>query len=348
MVVPDAGWLLRRRAIGKKVTGLSYADQISDALDGYRRGDLTVALDLFAPRVHWESLTPGEAGCRDRGDVEAMLDAARRDGVDGSVTVEPVGSAAVVGFHRRDPAGETEPRWCVMWFDSGRVVQVRPFRVRSAALAAAATGQPSPSPVLLSAADVSKSYRGRRVLGHVSLDVRVGEAVAVVGENGVGKTTLLRICAGLVAPDTGTVAVHGPVGYCPQEPGVLDRLTADEHLVLFGAATGLPRTAALDRGRALLDELGVPVADKTVARELSGGTRQKLNLALALLGEPTVILLDEPYQAFDRGSYVSFWRHVDGWRHQGKAVVIVTHLLTEVERVDRVVELSVPSSEDRA
>jgi ABC-2 type transport system ATP-binding protein len=330
------------------VTELSYADRISEALEGFRRGDLAVALDLFAAGVRWESLTPNETGCRDRSDVEAMLAAARRDGVDGSVTVEPVGAAAVVGFHRRDPAGETEPRWCVMWFDGGQVVQVRPFRERSAAQVAAATWHPSPPSALLSAVDVSKAYRGRRVLDHVSLDVDAGEVLAVVGENGAGKTTLLQICAGLLAADSGSVSVEGRVGYCPQEPGVLERLTADEHLVLFGAAAGLPRTAALERGRALLDQLGVPGVDSTtVARDLSGGTCQKLNLALALLGEPTVIMLDEPYQGFDRGSYANFWHHVDSWREEGKAVVIVTHLLTETERVDRIVELSLPDEDRR-
>ena len=198
--------------------------------------------------------------------------------------------------------------------------------------------------MLLTVDGVSKSYRDRRVLSHVSLDIHAGEALAVVGENGAGKTTLLRVCAGLLAPDAGTVSVAGRLGYCPQEPGVLDRLSADEHLVLFGAAAGLTPDGALDRGRAVLDELGFPHADRTVARELSGGSRQKLNLALALLGDPTVILLDEPYQGFDRGGYVSFWRHVDEWRRQGRAVMIVTHVLAEAERVDRVVELSIVPS----
>jgi ABC-type multidrug transport system ATPase subunit len=72
---------------------------------------------------------------------------------------------------------------------------------------------------------------------------------------------------------------------------------------------------------------------------MSGGTRQKLNLALALLAEPDLLLLDEPYQGFDRGTYVNFWDHCDGWRAQGKAVVVVTHMLAELGRVDRVIEL---------
>lgn len=81
------------------------------------------------------------------------------------------------------------------------------------------------------------------------------------------------------------------------------------------------------------------MGDRAVARDLSGGTRQKLNLALTLLSDPTVLLLDEPYQGFDQGGYVDFWALVDRWRDEGRAVVVVTHLLTELHRVDRALEV---------
>jgi ABC-2 type transport system ATP-binding protein len=199
---------------------------------------------------------------------------------------------------------------------------------------------------LLTAAGIWKSFRRRAklVLRDADLQVRAGEVVALVGENGAGKTTLLRICAGLSAPDAGQVLADGSIGYCPQEPGVLDLLTADEHLILFGGAVGLSRTAAVMEGRALLQSFGLSAEGRDVARELSGGARQKLNLALALLGDPPILLLDEPYQGFDRGAYVNFWDHVQGWREAGRAVVVVTHLLTELDRVDRVVELSIPTA----
>ena len=96
------------------------------------------------------------------------------------------------------------------------------------------------------------------VLDGVDLAVAFGEAVAITGENGAGKTTLLRLCAGLLAPSAGTVQHHGSVGYCPQEPGVVDLLDADQHLVLFGSALGLRRAEALARGRRLLEEFGFP------------------------------------------------------------------------------------------
>jgi ABC-2 type transport system ATP-binding protein len=175
----------------------------------------------------------------------------------------------------------------------------------------------------------------------VSLEARAGEAVAIVGENGAGKSTLLGICAGLVRADSGQVHVAGRVGYCPQQPGLFDLLSADEHLALFAPGLGLSRERALVEGRRLLAELGFPVDDGAQTRRLSGGARQKLNLALALLGDARVLLLDEPYQGFDHGAYVSFWEHVDRWRAEGLAVVIVTHLLADTGLVDRVVELAI-------
>jgi len=195
--------------------------------------------------------------------------------------------------------------------------------------------------VLLRADGVTKRFGRKVVLEDVSLTVEAGEAVAVVGENGAGKSTLLRICAGLMAPDRGEVSVAGRVGFCPQEPGVFELLTADEHLALWAPALGQSRADALAHGRSLLGELGFRADEVGQARHLSGGARQKLNLALALVGGARVLLLDEPYQGFDRGAYVSFWEHVAGWRAEGRAVVVVTHLLAETASIDRVVELSI-------
>ena len=191
----------------------------------------------------------------------------------------------------------------------------------------------------LEATELTKCYGRRTVLHGAELRVARGEAVAVIGENGAGKTTLLRICAGLVEADAGTVRRSGRVGYCPQEPGLVDLLDAEQHLRLFGSAAGQSTREARTVGLRLLEELGFPVGDRTVAKELSGGTRQKLNLALALLGDPAILLLDEPYQGFDMGTYLDFWANVETWRGEGRAVVVVTHLLTELDRVDRVIEV---------
>jgi len=193
----------------------------------------------------------------------------------------------------------------------------------------------------LQARGICKTYGGRRILDDVSLSVSPGEAVAIIGENGAGKSTLMRICAGLIPPDSGEVSVSGRVGYCPQEPGLFELLSADDHLAMFAPALGLSRLEAIHQGHVLLSEFAFPLAQRAQCRHLSGGSRQKLNLALALLGGAQVLLLDEPYQGFDHGAYVSFWEHVDRWKREGMGVVVVTHLLADRELVDRVVELRI-------
>ncbi len=193
---------------------------------------------------------------------------------------------------------------------------------------------------------VSKRYGATTILDNVDLTVQAGEVVALTGENGAGKSTLMRICAGVLAADAGEVRADAPIGYCPQEAGLFELLTADEHLMMFGRGAGLSRGEALRRGNSILAEFGYPLHERVVVRDLSGGTRQKLNLAIALLSDPAVLLLDEPYQGFDHGTYVNFWDHCRTWRERGIAVVVVTHMLAELERVDRVVEL--PAHPSRA
>lgn len=187
---------------------------------------------------------------------------------------------------------------------------------------------------------VGKRFRRRTVLNGVSLTVRSGEVAAVVGANGSGKSTLLRICAGLTRPDSGRVYRRGPVGYVPQDGGTAGLLTADEHFVLFGAAAGLTRRRATSTGRHLAGRLSWRADRATRAEHLSGGTRQKLSLVLGELHAPELLLLDEPYQGFDQGTYLNFWKQVWDWRDAGKAVVLVTHLLHELDQVDHVVELA--------
>jgi ABC-2 type transport system ATP-binding protein len=200
--------------------------------------------------------------------------------------------------------------------------------------------RPDPGVVRLDVRGVTKRYGRRQVLSGVDLTVRAGQVAAVVGANGCGKTTFLRICAGLASPDQGTVRVHGTIGYCPQDGGTVELLAPDEHFVLIGAGRGLARPDARRRGQAYAARLDWADIGRAPARDLSGGTRQKLNLVLAELGDPDVLLLDEPYQGFDRGSYLDFWRDVWRWRAAGKAIVVVTHLLNQLDRVDTVLDLT--------
>jgi ABC-type multidrug transport system ATPase subunit len=193
------------------------------------------------------------------------------------------------------------------------------------------------SAALLEARGVRKSYGRHQVLCGVDLAAGPGQLIAVVGENGSGKSTLLKILAGTLAADGGTVALAGTLGYCPQDPVLNDNLTVAAHLRYFAAAYRLP---AMDRADELVGQLGYAGHLREPAGSLSGGTRQKLNLTLALMHDPGVLLLDEPYQGFDWETYLRFWDLVDGLRACGKAIVIITHLVFEQNRFDLLADLS--------
>ena len=206
-----------------------------------------------------------------------------------------------------------------------------------------ASAKTSPaSPVVLRLRDVS-ARRGRRtVLSGINLSIHRGEVVAVVGANGAGKSTLLQLCAGLLRASGGRIERTPNFGYAPQLDSLAPLLTVDEHLRLFGAARGIRQGRSISTGRRLLTRLGWTAHGDQIAGTLSGGTQQKLNVALAQLNAPDLLLLDEPYQGLDALAYEDLWALISAWRTSGAGVLLVTHLLRDVDLVDRVVELPAP------
>jgi len=181
--------------------------------------------------------------------------------------------------------------------------------------------------------------RAIEVLRGVDLEVCSGELVGLVGENGSGKSTLMQIVVGLLKRDRGTVERPGRLGYCPQVPMLWEKLTAREHFELFAEAYGLDEDAAKGTTADLLDELQFGRYRDYRVEELSGGTRQKLNLALALMHEPDLLLLDEPYAGFDWETYLRFWEMSERRRDAGMGILIVSHFLSERERLDHIYSL---------
>ena len=200
---------------------------------------------------------------------------------------------------------------------------------------------------VMSATGITKSFRHgvwprRRsvpVLRGADLVLRPGEVVGLVGENGSGKSTLMKILVGALAADAGAVIRSGRLGYCPQEPVVYARLTCDEHFELFGCAYGLTDAAMRTARDEMYDALGFRRYAPTRADQLSGGTLSKLNLALAMLADPDVLLLDEPYAGFDWDTYQKFWGLVADRRAEGRTVLIISHFVVDEDRFDRIVDL---------
>jgi ABC-type multidrug transport system ATPase subunit len=174
------------------------------------------------------------------------------------------------------------------------------------------------------------------VLKGSSLMVCSGELVGLVGENGSGKSTLMQIVVGMLGRDGGQVERLGRLGYCPQTPMLWDKLTVDEHFALFARAYGLADEARDQAVADLAAELHFERYRPYRVEELSGGTRQKLNLALALMHDPAILLLDEPYSGFDWETYLRFWEMSERRRDAGMGILIVSHFLTERDRLNRV------------
>jgi ABC-type multidrug transport system ATPase subunit len=194
-------------------------------------------------------------------------------------------------------------------------------------------------PSLLAAQGVAKAYgrfRRHQILRDITFTIAPGALVGIVGENGSGKSTLLKILAGELRPDRGHVELDGALGYCPQDVILNDTLTVAQHLEYFAAAYGVNN---LDRADELVSRLAYqPYRNATVAT-LSGGTKQKLNLTLALMHNPRVLLLDEPYQGFDWETYLRFWDLAAELRARGCAVLVISHLLFDQQRFDALYQL---------
>lgn len=200
--------------------------------------------------------------------------------------------------------------------------------------------------VVIRADGVEKSYesvlpftRTVEVLDGATLQVERGQIVGVMGENGSGKSTLMEILAGILDHDAGEVERTGTVGWCPQEPRLYERLTVDETFQLFGTAYGLSDTEIADAREWLTDVLDFERFRDRQIRHLSGGNRQKVNLSVALMHQPDLLLLDEPYTGFDWETFLAFWDLTEELRARGVGVAIISHIINERDRFDVVYEL---------
>jgi len=198
--------------------------------------------------------------------------------------------------------------------------------------------------------DVTKRYGAVTAVDRLSFAVEPGETFALIGPNGAGKTTTLKLILGLARPTSGVIAV-GPdgglpphdaatrrgLGYVPQRVELPAGRTAAEVLGFFASLRGLPAEAV---PRAL-ERVGMTDLAGRRASELSGGFAQRLLLAQALLGEPSLLVLDEPTASLDPEATWEFRSLVEGLRRDGKTILLCSHLLAEVERIaDRVLILA--------
>jgi ABC-2 type transport system ATP-binding protein len=189
---------------------------------------------------------------------------------------------------------------------------------------------------LVRALRVARRYGDVEALAPTDFELHPGETVALVGANGAGKSTLLAILAGALEPTEGSVETHVRLGWVPQRPAQYARLSPRENLELFARLERVPDAAAAVHD--LLRRFSLPSGSQP-AGELSVGNRQRLNVALSLLGAPRVLLLDEPTASLDPVQRRLVWDVVNALRGEGGAVCFATQNVEEVEHADRVVAL---------
>jgi ABC-2 type transport system ATP-binding protein len=183
----------------------------------------------------------------------------------------------------------------------------------------------------LAARSLTKRFGARTALSGVSFELKTSEVVGIIGPNGAGKTTLLSILSGALAPSEGEVVTPSEraVGWVPQQAALYSKLSVAENLRLFARLEKLPDPeAAVER---MLAQTGLEDrADDEVSR-LSEGNRQRVNIAIGLLCDPAVLLLDEPSASLDPRQRVRLWEFIDGLIQGGTAVVFSTHDVGEAE-----------------
>ncbi|MDW8131853.1 MAG: LPS export ABC transporter ATP-binding protein, partial [Bryobacterales bacterium] len=191
--------------------------------------------------------------------------------------------------------------------------------------------------------EISKSYRGRRVVDHLSLSVMQGEVVGLLGPNGAGKTTSFYIIVGLVQPDSGRVLLDGEditalpmyerarrgISYLPQEPSIFRRLTVEQNLAAI--LEMMPLTAAERRTRLsrLIEQMGLEKVRRNKGYALSGGERRRVEIARSLVIEPAFLLLDEPFSGIDPIQVLEIQRIIFELKRSGIGILVTDHNVRE-------------------
>jgi ABC-2 type transport system ATP-binding protein len=197
--------------------------------------------------------------------------------------------------------------------------------------------------LILTAHNIYKSFGRNSVLKGINMELSAGRLYGITGENGSGKTTILNILAGFWRPDKGDLKINCRAGFCPQEPYLFSNLSAEENINLYSHAYGLNRKGdqkpASGLKAKLFETFNFSGNEKKICSRLSEGTKQKLNLIISLLHDPDLLLLDEPYSALDWDTYLRFWEYAKDLKQQGKSVLIVSHLIYDKDKMDKIWKL---------
>jgi ABC-2 type transport system ATP-binding protein len=196
--------------------------------------------------------------------------------------------------------------------------------------------------------DLTRKFGAFTAVDGISFAVERGEIFGFLGANGAGKSTAIRMMCGLLKPTSGTAIVDGVdvsrdpeavkrrIGYMSQKFSLYEALTVEQNIRFFGALYGLNDEQIAARAQFVVDMAGLVGREKTRARDLAGGWRQRLALGCAILHEPRIVFLDEPTGGVDPISRRQFWRLIEEMSRNGVTILVTTHYLDEAEHCDRI------------
>ncbi|OEU48250.1 MAG: multidrug ABC transporter ATP-binding protein [Desulfuromonadales bacterium C00003096] len=204
-----------------------------------------------------------------------------------------------------------------------------------------------PGAYVIETQNLTKKYNSFLVVDGLNLRIKRGEVFGFLGPNGAGKTTSIKMMVGLLKPTEGGVLIEGEeiesvekgkIGVCPQDLVIWGGLTCEENIALIGDMYEVPRNVLKERIKQLLHDLILSDKTKTLASQLSGGMKRRLNLAMALIHEPEIVVLDEPSAGLDPQSRLVLWEYIHSLsKEKGKTIILTTHLMEEADRLsDRI------------
>ena len=182
--------------------------------------------------------------------------------------------------------------------------------------------------------ELSKSYRNKKVVNGLSFAMEEGELFALLGSNGAGKSTTIKMMIGLVKSDSGNINLPqgSTIGYSPETPYFPPFLTGEEVIKYYGELQGIPKKELNDVCESLMEEVGLD-NDGTKVRFYSKGMLQRLALAQALLGDPEILILDEPCAGLDAMGRLEMLDLIQRLKKQGKTIIMNSHILSDIEKV---------------
>ncbi|PIU55543.1 MAG: ABC transporter [Chloroflexi bacterium CG07_land_8_20_14_0_80_51_10] len=197
----------------------------------------------------------------------------------------------------------------------------------------------------LIAQDLHKSFNDHKAVNGVSFTIHKGEIFGLLGPNGAGKTTTIRMLSTVLEPDRGDVTIGGHstrkdantvrslIGVCPQELALYEDLSAIDNMVFFGRMAGLDGRQARSQAMEHLEMMGLSERAKGKVSKFSGGMKRRINLAIALMGNPQLVFMDEPTVGIDPQSRNNIYETIEGLRDKGTTILYTTHYMEEAERL---------------